>query len=344
MKILLLANDYLGLSKPILKEIQQQGHEVLYVADDALSTDCYYRKINRFVKIIRNIFNRLFHIYEKYWEKAIKNNTNINDFFDVLFCIQGVSFHPYLLNILRKHNPHIKTSLYIWDSNKYYDYFRNAIFFDQVFTFDIEDSKQGEFVNFLPFYWLPHNDTYRNIKYDISIIGSDHDGRIEIVEKVYNQINSNLRSYFKIIISKFPLRTNRLKLIFMLLFKYVCFVETLEKWKHKLTLPFVSFEYMPQEDVNKIIQESNCILDTDRECQSGTTPRVIWALAMGKKIISTNTHLVDMPFYNEKQIKIIDRNNPEIDIDFAKTEEIFDKSEYISDLRIDNWVKKFINF
>lgn len=73
---------------------------------------------------------------------------------------------------------------------------------------------------------------------------------------------------------------------------------------------------MSVEETERIISESSCILDTDRESQTGTTPRVIWALASGKKILSTNKNLIKMPFYNEKQIHIIDRNTPIVDIDF----------------------------
>jgi len=85
---------------------------------------------------------------------------------------------------------------------------------------------------------------------------------------------------------------------------------------------------------------STCILDTDRPTQTGTTPRVIWALALGKKIVSTNTNLLRLPFYDDKQIKIIDRSNPIIDIDFIN--EPFEKknADYLIELRIDNWVKQ----
>ena len=342
MKILFLANDYMGLAMPILKEMQRQGHEVLYIPDNNLSTDCYLKNSNRFFQTLRNIYNILFRVYQRYWKK----NTNINCYYDLLFCIQGVSFHPYLLRILKKYNPNIKTSLYIWDSNKYYDYIRNAKYFDKVFTFDIEDSKCTPKIKFLPFYWIPNeNDECTNNKYDISIVGSDHDGRTEIVEKVYKQIDNKLKCYFRIVANRFPFQvSNRGKLIFTLLFRYNQFLEIVEKYKHKLTLPFIAFDYIQMEQVNSIIQNSNCILDTDRECQTGTTPRLIWALAMGKKIISTNTHLVEMPFYDEKQIQIIDRNNPIVDIDFIQKEELFKTSAYVICLRIDNWIKNFIEF
>ena len=106
---------------------------------------------------------------------------------------------------------------------------------------------------------------------------------------------------------------------------------------------FIIKETIPVDIVNRIILESNCILDTDRECQTGTTPRVIWALALGKKIVSTNLNLKNMPFYNEEQIVFIDRNNPILDIDFVKSrKEVFTINDYILNLRIDNWINNFI--
>ena len=85
------------------------------------------------------------------------------------------------------------------------------------------------------------------------------------------------------------------------------------------------------------------MLDTDRDTQSGTTPRVIWALGVGKKIITTNRNLLRASFDSPEQISIIDRESPVIDIDFIKDNRTFSIHPEIEKLRLDKWVKNFID-
>lgn len=63
-----------------------------------------------------------------------------------------------------------------------------------------------------------------------------------------------------------------------------------------------------------------------------------------KKIISTNRNFLNAPFYNSEQIRIIDRDNPILDIDFIKNDKQFDMHPYFEMLRIDNWCKEIIGF
>lgn len=344
MNILFLAHNYLGLAQPIIDEMERQGHYVFYVEDKALPTDCYHKNNLKILNKIKMLYNRLFKIYEKYWKEKFKIDKRFSNHFDLLFCIQGLSFHPILLNYLKIKNPHIKTSLYIWDTNRFYDFFRNASFFEKVFTFDLDDSHENKDVGFLPFYWTENSRVCcDNAQYDLSMVGTDHDGRYEIVKNVYCNVRNQLTTCFKIVIPKYPFdMTKRLRFTFLTLFRYRKIALKLKNWQSKMMLPIYTFDYLEPEYVNDIIQCSKCILDTDRETQTGTTPRVIWALAMGKKIISTNKHLLEMSFVDKQQIRIIDRNNPVIDIDFVKSDISFAPSEYVQSLRLDKWIMNFI--
>lgn len=42
-----------------------------------------------------------------------------------------------------------------------------------------------------------------------------------------------------------------------------------------------------------------------------------------QKVITTNKDIVKMPFYNSAQIKIVDRDNPILDVDFVKRRKVF---------------------
>jgi len=146
-------------------------------------------------------------------------------------------------------------------------------------------------------------------------VGTNHSGRLDICRKVYNDLCS--RGYHN------------------LLFKIV-----------DQALPedeIVTHTPISLSETIDIIRHSRCILDTDRESQSGTTPRLIWALAMGKKVITTNQNIDKYNFYTPEQILIIDRKNPDIPISFLEQSLPDDfTSPNLQNLRIDNWVKRLL--
>lgn len=345
MRILLLTATYLGLEKAIVDELRNQGHSVFVLEDKALPTDCYTKVKSLHLKALNYTlekYNLFFRVYELYWKKIIQKYRELSEPFDLFFCIQGQSFHPYLLKHLRKINPIIKTSLYIWDTNEYYDFSRNFNYFEKKYSFDFNDCRKFSELLFLPFYWVKKFEPRKN-EYELSIIGTDHDGRFEILYKLYPQIKQNLESYFiRIVIPPEPLYywPQFKKRIHAICNKYN---KAVAVWQFKRLQEFTTIETFSYDETEKIIASSNCILDTDRDSQFGTTPRMIWALASGKKIVTTNNNVKQFPFYNEKQIRIINRWEPEIDWDFVKKVESFPVSEYIEKLRIDRWILNFIN-
>lgn len=345
MKIFVLAYYYLGLEIPILEELQKQGHHLFVLEDKQLPTDCYLKEGGKRLRLRNYIlkqYNSLFHVYQRYWNKKIKRIKELNQSYDCFICIQGQSFHPKLINHLRNQNPQIKSILYLWDTNEFYDYVRNLNFFDCGYSFDYRDCTKYEGLRYLPFYWV-NRFSQEKLLYDLSIVGSDHDGRFEIVEKLYPSIKKNLSSYVKIVLLPEPFYgAPKWYKKYFCLFKKKRANGIICEWNYKNSQEFTTTEPMPYDEVEKIISQSRCILDTDRESQFGTTPRLIWALASGKKIITTNINIKNLPFYNEKQIKIIDRNSPVLDIGFILRDELFSVSEYVQELRIDKWVKKLL--
>lgn len=313
MRILFLAPVYNNLYLPILKAMTEAGHEVVYVEDKEFKYSPYYKgcgDVSRLKRGIKYIYYKLFDVENRYWRFQIKHNPQLSREFDLLFCIQGLSFGKALLKHLRSCQPQIKTALYVWDSCSYYDYSVNFCHFEKVATFDLYDSLHYN-VDFLPFYWTKNS--HLDNQYDISIVGTDHDGRLNIVESIAKQLeNQKVSFYFRI----FTNRVNNSK--------------------------YTTDKLLSVEETEEIVAKSTCILDTDRETQTGTTPRIIWALASGKKIITTNKNLRKMPFYNKKQICIIDRKNPIVDVNFILDKTTFPTNDFIADLYIKTWINNFV--
>lgn len=342
MRILFLAPTYQDLYKPILEELKKV-HEVYYMKDIELPTDSFHANGNPLKKAVFSLYNRIFHVYEKYWDRMFENQPELNKPFDVLFCIQGVSVCHVLIDYLRKINPNIFCTLYIWDALRYYDYGRNTPLFDKCYSFDYHDAENNPEINFLPFYWVGCDNASDEIKYDLSLVGNDHDGRFAIINSLIPEIQrQGLTHFIKIKpideYSCIPLMGK----IYRTLFLPVVKRRMLQNFKDCLASPLCLRKNMSVEEVEEIIRQSKCILDTDRESQTGTTPRVIWALSQGKGILTTNRKITKMPFYNENQIRIFDRNKPSLDIEFIKSYKSLPVSKEIENLRIDKWIVNFI--
>lgn len=334
MRIFFLTQFYFDLHKPILDELKNQGNEVFVVQDLLFPHDPNWRNAPLYKKIINRFIWKIRNPLRKYWLKKINTEGAYNKSYDVFLCIDGTSFHPSLLCHLKKINPLLKSSLYVWDTNKFYDFFRYNNFFDKVYTFDLDDSIRPG-VELLPSYWFPSQS--EDTKYKLFVVGSDHDDRMEIVSKVFEQLdNAGVPSFLRIVIRKPKPSRN--------IFGNLRYRRMMAEWLRKKDLPYVITEMIPIQKVVKLIDQSECILDTDKPIQTGATQRVIWSLSRGKKIISTNYNLKRMPFYNSKQIKFIDRNNPVLDMDFINNSERFEVSKYIQELRIDKWITKLITF
>lgn len=327
------------------------GHQVYCLLEEKIQGDPYYKKQNYFKRKYLIYKFEKNHCAERYWEEKLKSPL-FNQSFDLLFVIQGCTFHPILLEHLRIYNPNIHSSLYIWDSNVMYDFFRNVDYFDLVYSFDFMDIKKygkGK-VKFLPFFWSNKLESLSSLpsKYSISSIGTNHDGRFHIYKQVIDQLkNLALPHYIRLII---PSLTNHLRtkerIIYWMakLLNNVNIVESYDIKLGNITYEWIENIYYSSDSLYQIMAESQAILDTDNSRQHGTTPRLIWALALNKHVYTTNRHIENLPFYDSQYIHIIDRKNPKIDISFISQEISYQIREKVNYLRIDNWVRNFIDF
>jgi len=353
MKILMLAPTYMDLYKSLKNELIRQGHTVFMIEDvkPRFVEDRWHHEtwIGNCKGAIKRKLDCVVNIRRRYWKNKFKEIPQLNESYDFLLCINGSCFDPFLTEHLRLRNPRLRTSLYVWDSNKFADFFRSVPYFDRCFSFDWGDCRDNKRVQFLPIYYEPCQEIIPQAKYDISIIGTNHDGRARIVRCVERQIKSDpaIKYLFRIYVpqcgssSLFRKIASRAKISVKRLLLHGNGFDWYEAMLQRgyMTEDFVSHELTPPTEVQNITLSSKCILDTDREIQTGFTPRLLWALASGKKIITTNAALKETPFYNVRQIRIIDRDNPVIDTDFIKNDEKFECPASLEQCRIDNWVK-----
>ena len=102
-------------------------------------------------------------------------------------------------------------------------------------------------------------------------------------------------------------------------------------------------EQLSITEVEKLILKSKIIVEIQRNDQIGLSFRIFEALGYRKKLITTNTDVVNYDFYNPQNILVIDENNIEIPEDFV-TSPYVDIDETILDkYRLENWVKPIFN-
>lgn len=349
MRILFLAPKYQSLYLPILQELERGGNDVVFIEDYEIPGDHYrhsrsilwelYRCVKRAKSSIQNVF-------QDYWARKIDEMPQLSSSFDLLFVINGCSFDITLLEHLRAYNSVIRSVLYVWDTDKYYNYHRNFKFFDKVFSFDFADANKYS-VSFLPFYWTESEVNNVEPEFLMTIVGTNHDGRFSIVKAVADQLDqkgiSNYR--FCILTERRPLYLfERIGRFLAVMIGRKDRVADYDLISGAIDSPLVITSPMTIDEINSLINRSEIVLDTDRESQMGTTPRVIWAMANGKRIVTTNTFLKRLPFYSADRISFIDRKNPILDWNFIKLESAKDMAcdPYIEGLRLDRWVSRII--
>ena len=316
MRVLFLAPKYMDLYKNVLLEMKYHGLDVTFIEDKPLRYNYRFRYKHSLKEKVRNLLYRILSTiktdYKEYWDNQLETLENL--YFDVLFVINGFSYNRCLLESLRSYNKKIKTRLYLWDNYYAYNFDYIISDFEKCYSLDYKDSTTIKKIEFLPSFWVANSSLEdKHNKYDVFMIGTNHDDRFFIASNIIAQLKNNNRSYYIKLIDK--------------------------------NLPedeIISHSFYPTKEYLELMQESKCVLDTERPSQTGPTVRLIWALSLGKKIISTNEYIKKMPFYDSRQIEIIDRKNPQINIDFITEECNVNISEYINDLRIDKWLDKIL--
>ena len=95
--------------------------------------------------------------------------------------------------------------------------------------------------------------------------------------------------------------------------------------------------------MNTYIKKSKVLLDVNRNGQEGLTFRVLESLGLNKKLITTNSDIINYDFYNPNNILVINEKKPVIPISFFETnyEEI--PKEIFEKYTLEGWVEKILN-
>ncbi len=333
--VLLLAPPYMDIYKDIISCMESMNYNVTWIKDGQIKGNPYNKhNINRHTKNIQD-YDREVTVF---WQRVLDNE--FKDLkFDYFLAIDGLMVSKSFLNQLTQHSPGIKKVLFLYDrveNNYELDCFFPC--YDSIFTFDLLDSnKYG--IHHLPIYWIPSVDSQEEC-YDIFGMASYKAGdRYRIFKQVRNValaegLHENIRLWHAPIKNRFKYTLkhfiNRLRGRFSLSLT-------------ELNGSLFTEQLLSPDEFRRVILSSKAILDTHNSYQDGLTARFMWALGAEKKILTTNPSAKEYPFYDSRQVFIIE--DIERDVDnmrvFLQTPYHMPDSirEMILPYRIDNWIK-----
>lgn len=327
MKVLLIMPKFFDYPQEISKELGRMGYEVDFF-DDRPSTSGIIKAI---IRIKKDLINGYIQSYFNKVMKTVKSKQ-----YDVVFLISGqsLSFSEKMIAEIKSTQPTAKFVLYQWDSLKNFPAIQNVHkFFDKCYSFDPDDVDANDNLKFLPlFYTSRYERIAKNqptqYKYDFSFVGTAHPKKYKYIKKMSEQLYTIYSKQF--IYFFFPSRI-------VYFYRKLCNPEL--KYAH-----YGDFHYVPlnSSQMDDIITNSRCVLDSAQIGQVGLTIRVLETLGAKKKLITTNEDIVNYDFYREENIYVYNG-------DFDYSSKFFSESyvelpdEIYCKYSLNNWLKEILS-
>lgn len=323
--ILFICRKYFDYEKEIIKELEEGQNKVLHLIDVPFKQNI--------IKIIIRFFPSLFFKRaDNIYNNLIKNSNFTH--FDFVFVIIGETVSSNFLLQLKNKHPNARLILYIWDSikNNRKNLVNRFKFYDNIFCFQKEDSLKYN-INFTPLFYI---NSYRKLNHslldteiDLCFIGTAHADRPKLVQDLLSKIGHQRKTY-----------------------TFLYLHATWLYWVYKIFYPpyrnvkkeILNFNKLKKEDIIKVYNKSKIILDIQHPKQTGLTIRTFEVLASGAKLVTTNDDIKNYDFYNNDQICIINRDNPEIPNSFFELSNNFSNEFLIKNYSLNNWLNKIFKY
>lgn len=257
--------------------------------------------------LIRINRNLVYRYIDQYYDKVMKETFGKR--YDYIFFIKGESISNSIIERLRNVHPEAKIVMYYWDSIANNHNAKGMLkSFDKVLSFDKNDCRECG-MEFLPLFYISQYETIatKDIpqKYDLMFAGTVHSDRYELINNIVKQIEDAGGKcftwfYFPSIVSFYKLKWDNPKF-------------------RKTKIKDFQFTPMPRETLLGYYAESRIQIDVQHPKQTGLTMRTMETLGAKKKIITTNTDVVNYDFYRPENVLVVNRQTPIIPKEFIET-------------------------
>ncbi|WP_416441173.1 hypothetical protein ACH3O9_13160 [Leeuwenhoekiella sp. A16] len=323
--ILFLSPQFFGYEKKIKKALEDLGGYVIW--HDERPSNSFFSKV--FIRL--NFKFLIGQRIKNHYDRIIKETENIK--FDYIFLVNPETITHSIFKNFKNKNPQAEFLTYMWDSvkNKKKSNFMLPLV-DRFFTFDARDRAIDSKIEFLPLFFIEEFENQcgkGNFKedkpYKTCFFGTVHSDRYPVVTEISNQIRKKgFKTY------QFFYCPDRI------LFKLK---QITDKNFRVIERTDINFKPLNNNEISKILDESDIVIDIEHPDQSGLTMRTIEMLGADKKLITTNKEVVDYDFYNSSNICVVDRKDIRIPDEFLQSD--YQKVDEAIKMKysLKNWLK-----
>lgn len=265
------------------------------------------RRYGFIFKIINNFFNKKLKKYQFNHYNHIFEEVDVSEF-DYLFVVRGYMLSPEFLLKFKEKNKNAKMIMYQWDSDRANPFSHLLNYFDATYSFDFEDCRINPSLNYLPLFFsddiskeniIPMKDK----KYDFFFMGWYFPERYDAVLKF----------------NDFAIKNNFSIKCFLYL-PFTSYIKEIIKGK-KINNQIISLKPMQRKEYLSILNNSKVMVDVSNPMQTGLAMRVIEALALNVKILTSNYNIKDdAQIFSQDYISFLNENEPIINESFLISE------------------------
>lgn len=314
MKICLISFDYWGYDEKIVDELIKMGYEAFHI------------KLSNYKYRYNNLGDRIINFFNKFlFQKNIKK-IKTEEFILKTLKEKGIQDKIIVINPERiSENCHSKIKdytksyiAYLYDSIDRYDNKKLILNnrFDKIFTFDKKDAINHNLTFLSNFIHLERKKIVKKPQHKILSITSI-DERYPIIDTIVNHLDLKKIPHETIFFGKRKPRKLKKSMIFT---------------KEKLS----------QTQIQEKIENAEILLDVLRENQNGLSFRFFDALALDKKIITTNNSITEYDFYNPNNILVINKKKIKIPHDFLNTKYQKIPDTVYKKYTLKSWIKNIL--
>lgn len=297
-RVLVIAPKFFGYENDIVEELIHNGWQV-----DLLPDRPFDNSLMKAILRLRPEFGG-YQACDNFFIKSLEHLERKD--YSMILVIQGEGVTQNTLAILRKAYPRARLIFYTWDSIENKPFFkRNLPFYEACSTFDPVDARKYG-MNFRPLFFTNSFDRSEEVDctYNFSFVGTVHSDRYKIVQALLAKLPPDTKTFIYLY----------LQAPWMYDFRR-SFTNTIVGSRRR------DFRFTPldRKTVRAIFFTSLALLDIEHTYQRGATLRTMEALGSRRKLITTNASIRNYDFYDPRNIKIINRKDPNLDQQFLNT-------------------------
>ncbi len=296
-RVLLVIPKFFGYDQEIKSEIERRGAQVDVLPDRPFNapmmTALTKFKTGLVLPFADNLYRKLLAQYGA-------------SHYDIIFVVNGQTLSSDMLGSLRVSFPNARFILYMWDSmDNRKGIIANLPFFDEIFSFDPQSSRQYG-MNLRPLFYSKVFECPAQQEFDfhLSFVGTAHSDRYSVVNHLGQGLEPTLSTYWYLFLQA-PWVLNAYRIL----------KPAMRKAKRD------EFHFIPMEkgELRSIFMRSKAILDIEHPNQRGLTMRTFETMGAQKKLVTTNALIAEYDFFDTSNICIVDRKNPKIPKDFLES-------------------------